>query len=177
LPLPLAFLSLTPAFFPLCPLFSSMHTHFIYVRRVQLLGSLVGLFSLLVTLKIKSNMACAGVKRVDPGVALVAAMVQWYIGLATLRMLRRSRVRVRVRNRWAKNTCPHQAPMSRRAHVGGLPWHYCHMHMRNVWIQAGCQTGDWVVRVATCAQEPVVACTCRLPSPPQAHYYYYYYYY
>ena len=120
-------------------------------------------------------MACAGVKRVDPGVALVAAMVQWYIGLATLRMLRRSRVRVRVRNRWAKNTCPHQAPMSRRAHVGGLPWHYCHMHMRNVWIQAGCQTGDWVVRVATCAQEPVVACTCRLPSPPQAHYYYYYY--
>ena len=106
----------------------------------------------------------------------MAAMVQWYIGLATLRMLRRSRVRVRVRNRWAKNTCPHQAPMSRRAHVGGLPWHYCHMHMRNVWIQAGCQTGDWVVRVATCAQEPVVACTCRLPSPPQAHYHYYYYY-
>ncbi len=113
----------------------------------------------------------------DPGVALVAAMVQWYIGLATLRMLRRSRVRVRVRNWWAKNTCPHQAPMSRRAHVGGLPWHYCHMHVRNVWIQAGCQTGDWVVRVATCAQEPVVARTCRLPSPPQAHYYYYYYYY
>jgi hypothetical protein len=50
------------------------------------------------------------------------------------------------------------------------------VHMRNVWIQAGCQTGDWVVRVATCAQEPVVACTCRLPSPPQAHYYYYYLY-
>jgi hypothetical protein len=63
--------------------------------------------------------------------------------------------------------------MSRRAHVGGLPWHYCHMHMRNVWIQAGCQAGDSVVRVATCAEEPVVACTCRLPSPPQAHYYYY----
>jgi hypothetical protein len=52
--------------------------------------------------------ACAGVKRVDPGVALVAEMVQWYIGLATLRMLRRSQVRVRVRNRWAKHTCPHQ---------------------------------------------------------------------
>lgn len=29
----------------------SMHIHSIYVRRVQLLGSLVGLFSLLVTLK------------------------------------------------------------------------------------------------------------------------------
>jgi hypothetical protein len=63
--------------------------------------------------------------------------------------------------------------MSRRVHVGSLPWHYCHMHMRNVWILAGCQTGDWVVRVATCAQEPVVACTCCLPSPPQARYYYY----
>ncbi len=39
--------------------FISMHIHSIYVRRVQLLGSLVGMFSFLVTLKnqIKSNSA------------------------------------------------------------------------------------------------------------------------
>ncbi len=56
----------------------------------------------------------------------------------------------------------------------GVAYSLLSLHLRNVCIQAGCQTGDRVVRVATCAQEPVVACTCRLPNPSQAHYYYYY---
>ncbi len=55
---------ISPAFFSFYVIyFTSIHIHSIYVWRVQLLGSLVGLFSFLVTLRSKSNrpifMGCA----------------------------------------------------------------------------------------------------------------------
>ncbi len=81
---------------------------------------------------------------------------------------------------WPKNCCHTECWHHKTAAIviqnDGAPLQTCFPYTATcirvtLWIQAGCQTGDLVVRVTTCAQEPVVACTCRLPSPPQAHYY------